>query len=129
EGKSIRIFKSHKEGFADGEQSRDFVYVKDCTAVILWLLTNPTVCGLFNLGTGKARSFKDLMLAVGGALGQPVAFDYVDMPVEIRAQYQYFTQAEMTKLRRAGYQAPFHSLENGVRDYVQRYLTTTDRYR
>ncbi|MGL4968268.1 MAG: ADP-glyceromanno-heptose 6-epimerase [Inquilinus sp.] len=129
EGKSIRMFKSHKEGFADGEQSRDFVYVKDCTAVILWLLTNPTVCGLFNLGTGKARSFKDLMLAVGGALGQPVAFDYVDMPVEIRAQYQYFTQAEMTKLRRAGYQAPFHSLENGVRDYVQRYLTTTDRYR
>jgi len=129
EGKTLRMFKSHKEGFADGEQLRDFVYVKDCAAVILWLLANPGVSGLFNLGTGKARSFRDLMLAVGDALGKPVAFDYVDMPLSIRSQYQYFTQADMSKLTRAGYQAPFHTLEAGVRDYVQGYLTKADPYR
>lgn len=129
DGKTIRMFKSHKEGFADGEQLRDFVYVKDCAAVILWLLANPGVSGLFNLGTGKARSFRDLMLAVGDAAGKPVAFDYVDMPLSIRSQYQYFTQADMSKLRGAGYQAPFHTLEDGVRDYVQGYLTQADSYR
>lgn len=129
DGKTLRMFKSHKEGFADGEQLRDFVYVKDCAAVILWLLANPGVSGLFNLGTGKARSFRDLMLAVGDALGKPVAFDYVDMPLSIRSQYQYFTQADMSKLARAGYPAPFHTLEEGVRDYVQGYLTKADPYR
>ena len=129
DGKTIRMFKSHKEGFADGEQLRDFVYVKDCSAVIQWLLANPGVSGLFNLGTGKARSFRDLMLAVGEALGKPVALEYVDMPPSIRSQYQYFTQAEMGKLRKAGYTAPFRTLEDGVRDYVQGYLTQADPYR
>ncbi|MGO1074486.1 ADP-glyceromanno-heptose 6-epimerase [Inquilinus sp. CA228] len=129
DGKTIRMFKSHKEGFADGEQLRDFVYVRDCAAVILWLLANPGVSGLFNLGTGKARSFRDLMLAVGEGLGKPVAFEYIDMPLSIRSQYQYFTQADMSKLQRAGYQAPFHTLEDGVRDYVQGYLTKADPYR
>jgi ADP-L-glycero-D-manno-heptose 6-epimerase len=128
-GETIRLFKSHREGFGDGDQSRDFVYVKDCTAVIQWLLGRPGVSGLFNLGTGAARPFRELMLAVGAALGRPVAVDYVDMPVEIRAQYQYFTLAEMTKLRRAGYDAPFRTIEDGVRDYVQGYLTKADPYR
>jgi ADP-L-glycero-D-manno-heptose 6-epimerase len=126
EGRPLRLFKSYKPGVADGEQSRDFVYVKDCSAVVLWLLKNPKVTGLFNMGTGKARSFKDLMLAVGDAQGRKVDLEYVDMPDLIRDQYQYFTQADMTKLRRAGYEAPFASIEAGVRDYVLNYLVQTD---
>jgi ADP-L-glycero-D-manno-heptose 6-epimerase len=129
DGQPLRLFKSHKAGFADGEQARDFVYVKDCSAVVSWLLANPEVGGLFNLGTGAARSFKDLMLAIGKALDKPVAFDFVDTPPPIREQYQYFTQAEMGKLRRAGYRAPFQSIEDGVRDYVQAYLTQADPFR
>lgn len=129
DGETIRLFRSHREGFGDGEQSRDFVYVKDCASVLPWLLGRPGVSGLFNLGTGVARSFRQLMLAVGAALGRPVAIDYVDMPLAIRAQYQYFTRAEMTKLRRVGYDAPFRTIEDGVRDYVQGYLTKADPYR
>ncbi|MGA1804745.1 ADP-glyceromanno-heptose 6-epimerase [Rhizobium sp. HT1-10] len=125
----IKMFKSHKAGYADGEQLRDFVYVRDCTSVISWLLQNPGVSGLFNLGTGRARSFRDLMLAVGLAADRPVNFEFVDMPVSIRNQYQYFTQADMMKLKSAGYEKPFYSLEEGVRDYVQNYLMRDDQYR
>ena len=128
-GQALRLFKSHRLDVADGEQSRDFIYVRDCSAVVLWLLNNPGVSGLFNLGTGKARSFKDLMLAVGAALDKTVAFDFVDTPAALRDQYQYFTEAEMAKLRSAGYRAPFHSIEDGVRDYVLKYLTQADPYR
>jgi len=103
--------------------------VKDCATVVLWLLKNPQVTGLFNLGTGEARSFKDLMLAVGAAQGRKVDLEYVDMPESIRDQYQYFTQADVTKLRRAGYEAPFASIEAGVRDYVLNYLVKPDPYR
>jgi ADP-L-glycero-D-manno-heptose 6-epimerase len=129
EGQPLRLFKSYKPGVADGEQSRDFVYVKDCAAVVLWLLKNPQITGLFNLGTGEARSFKDLMLAVGAAQGRKVDLEYVDMPESIRDQYQYFTQADVTNLRRAGYEAPFASIEAGVRDYVLNYLLKADPYR
>jgi ADP-L-glycero-D-manno-heptose 6-epimerase len=128
-GEPLRLFKSHRPEFADGAQARDFVYVKDCAAVVLWLLGNPAIGGLFNLGTGVARSFKDLMLAVGAALDKEVAFDFVAMPDAVRDQYQYFTRAEMTKLRDAGYAAPFRSIEEGVRDYVQNYLMRPDSYR
>ena len=129
EGQPLKLFKSYKPGVADGEQLRDFVYVKDCATVVLWLLKNPQVTGLFNLGTGEARSFKDLMLAVGAAQGRKVDLEYVDMPESIRDQYQYFTQADVTKLRRAGYEAPFASIEAGVRDYVLNYLVKPDPYR
>jgi ADP-L-glycero-D-manno-heptose 6-epimerase len=129
EGRPLRMFKSYKSGVADGEQSRDFIYVKDCCAVVLWLLNNPQVSGLFNLGTGQARSFKDLMLALGKARGKKVNFEYVEMPESNRDQYQYFTQADMSKLRRAGYEAPFFSIEAGVRDYVLNYLSQADPFR
>lgn len=128
-GETIRLFKSHKEGYADGKQLRDFVYVKDCCAVMLWLMENRHVNGLFNLGTGKARSFVDLMQAIGSALNQPVNIEFVDMPESIRPNYQYFTEAKMDKLRAAGFDAVFHSLEQGVADYVGQYLTQPDIYR
>ena len=125
----IKMFKSHKPGYADGEQLRDFVYVRDCTSVISWLLQNPQVSGLFNLGTGKARSFRDLMLAVGKAARRQVEFEFIDMPMSIRNQYQYFTQADMKKLLDAGYSKPFYTLEDGVFDYVTNYLMKDDVYR
>jgi ADP-L-glycero-D-manno-heptose 6-epimerase len=128
-GERIGLFRSYREGFADGEQLRDFVYVKDCTAVMLWLWRHPAATGLFNLGTGQARSFRDMMLAIGAALSRPVDIQYVDMPESIRNAYQYFTQADMRKLRAAGYEKPFHSLEEGVADYVQAHLTQDDPFR
>jgi ADP-L-glycero-D-manno-heptose 6-epimerase len=128
-GETIRLFKSHKEGYADGAQLRDFVYVKDCCAVMMWLLDHPQAKGVFNLGTGQARSFVDLMQAIGAALNKPVHIEYVDMPESIRPNYQYFTEAKMGKLRAAGCDATFHSLEQGVSDYVGQYLTRADVYR
>lgn len=125
----LKMFKSHKAGYADGEQLRDFVYVRDCTSVISWLMHNSGVSGLFNLGTGKARSFRDLMTAVGLAADRSVNFEFVDMPESIRNQYQYFTQADMKKLRESGYSKEFYSLEDGVCEYVQGYLMQEDQYR
>ncbi|WP_072564455.1 ADP-glyceromanno-heptose 6-epimerase [Granulibacter bethesdensis] len=128
-GQAIRLFKSHRPEFADGEQLRDFIYVKDCASVASWLLQNRHVSGLFNLGTGKARSFRDLMMAVGQAAGKTTSIEFIDMPASIRDQYQYFTEASMHKLRAAGYTRDFYTLEEGVRDYVQNYLTKVDPYR
>ena len=129
EGQKVKLFKSHKDGFADGEQLRDFVYVKDCAAVVMWLCANSGVNGLFNLGTGQARSFRDLVLSIGAALNKPVNIEYVDMPSSIRGQYQYFTEAKIKKLRQAGFNSPFRSVEDGVYDYVLNYLTKPDIYR
>ncbi len=117
-GETISLFKSHDPHYRDGGQLRDFVYVKDCVAVVRWLLANPSVNGLFNVGTGVARSFLDLVHAVGAATGQSPDIRFVDMPAGVRGAYQYFTQADMTKLRAAGFVQPLHSLENGVRDFV-----------
>ena len=128
-GEAVTLFKSHHPDYADGGQSRDFVSVKDCVAVMLWLYDNPHIDGLFNLGTGKARSFADLIGALFAALGREPAIDYVDTPPEIRDNYQYFTQAEMGRLRAAGYRAPFLSLEDGVADYVANHLGRKDPYR
>ena len=128
-GSPIKLFKSHRPGFADGQQLRDFIYVKDCTRVMLWLAGRPEVGGLFNLGTGAARSFVDLMRAIGSALGKPVSIEYIDMPESIRPNYQYFTQAQMAKLAAAGHARPFHSLEDGVADYVLQYLIKPDIHR
>ena len=96
---------------------------------MLWLAAQPKISGLFNLGTGRARSFVDLINAIGAALHQPVHIEFVDMPESLRANYQYFTQAEMGKLASVGYSQPFFSLERGVADYVQQYLVRPDIYR
>jgi ADP-L-glycero-D-manno-heptose 6-epimerase len=128
-GKTIRLFKSHRSGIADGEQKRDFIYVDDAVAVVRWLLATPSVSGIFNVGTGQARSFRDLIGAMFAALGREPAIEYIDMPLEIRNSYQYFTEAETGNLRRAGYNAAFTPLEDAVRHYVTTYLDRADRYR
>lgn len=128
-GEQVKLFRSHNPDYEDGGQLRDFVYVKDCARVVSWLLETPSVSGLFNLGTGEARSFKDLANAVFTALNRKPDIAYVDTPVAIRDKYQYFTQANMTKLRAAGYTSPFTSLEDGVADYVRSYLEAENPYR
>jgi ADP-L-glycero-D-manno-heptose 6-epimerase len=128
-GRTIELFKSHREGIADGDQRRDFIYVEDVIRVVMWLLATPSVSGLFNVGTGKARSFKDLMLSAYAALGQKPDIRYIDMPVSIRDSYQYFTQGQVDRLQRAGYNGGFTALEEAVGLYVKGYLDSTDRYR
>lgn len=123
------LFKSHHPDYEDGGQLRDFVYIDDCVDVIMWLLDNPQVSGLFNLGTGKARTFRDLAAAVYKALGKEPQIRFVDTPMAIRNKYQYFTEARMDRLREAGYAKPFTSLEDGVTKYVQQYLSQPDPYR
>ncbi|MCX5514930.1 ADP-glyceromanno-heptose 6-epimerase [Kaistia algarum] len=118
-GERVTLFKSHDPAYEDGGQLRDFVHVEDCVGVVRWLLGSPSVNGLFNVGTGKARSFADLARAVFTALGQAPKIDYVEMPEKIRGSYQYFTQADLGKLRGAGYNSDFLSLEEGVERYVR----------
>jgi ADP-L-glycero-D-manno-heptose 6-epimerase len=128
-GKPIKLFKSHREGIADGDQRRDFIYVDDAVSVVRWLMQTPSVSGIFNVGTGVARSFRELMLAMFAALGKTPNIEYIDMPVAIRDQYQYFTQASVENLRKAGYNAGFTPLEEAVNRYVSSYLDQPDRYR
>jgi ADP-L-glycero-D-manno-heptose 6-epimerase len=128
-GKPVRLFKSYRSGVGDGEQKRDFISVDDAVAVVRWLLGSPAVSGLFNVGTGVARSFRDLITAMFAALGREPMIEYIEMPVSIRDSYQYFTQAETANLRRAGYNAAFAPLEDTVRRYVTQYLDRADRYR
>lgn len=118
----IRLFRSYDPRYKDGGQQRDFVYVKDVCDVILWFLKNPDKSGLFNVGTGKARSFADLARAIFRALGKEADIRYIDMPQSLRERYQYHTQADTGSLRSAGYAAGFTELEAGVEDYVQEYL-------
>ncbi len=117
------LFRSHKEGYKDGEQLRDFVYVKDVTSVCMFLMLTKRQPGIFNLGTGKARSFIDLTNATFAAMGKNPRIEFIDTPEDIRDKYQYFTQANMSKLMSAGYEGRFHSLEDGVSDYVINYLS------
>ncbi len=118
----MKLFRSHKEGFKDGEQLRDFVYVKDVVQVIAWLMQQQPASAIYNLGTGKARSFHDLVAATFQAQNLNTNIQFIDMPEDIRDKYQYFTEANMNKLRTAGYKQPFFSLEEGVTDYVKNYL-------
>jgi len=118
-GDVVQLFKSHDPRYQDGGQLRDFVYVKDCVRIILWLLDNRHVSGIFNVGTGKARTFHDLVHAVGKAVGKAPNIEFIDMPLQIRDRYQYFTEADMRKVAAAGYNALPTSLEDGVLDYVQ----------
>jgi ADP-L-glycero-D-manno-heptose 6-epimerase len=128
-GESVRLFKSHKEGVADGEQMRDFIYVDDAVRVVFWLLGTPSVSGIFNVGTGKARSFRDMITAMFAALGREPSIEYIDMPEQIRGSYQYFTEASIENLRSAGYNSDFLCLEDSVRHYVTNFLDRSDRYR
>jgi len=129
DGQPLRLFRSYRAEYADGGQLRDFVYVRDCVDVVLWLLDNPQVSGLFNLGTGQARSWLDLAKALFAATGRALAVEFIEMPPTLIEKYQYFTQARMDRLRSAGYQRPFTSLEEGVADYVRHYLAADDPYR
>ncbi len=118
-GGPARLFRSHHPDYADGEQLRDFIWVGDCVDMVLWLLDNRRVNGLFNVGTGKARSFANLADALFAALGRTPAIEYIPTPENIRDRYQYFTEADMHRLREAGYDRPFTSLEEGVRLYIR----------
>ncbi|MCW6509391.1 ADP-glyceromanno-heptose 6-epimerase [Lichenifustis flavocetrariae] len=128
-GEKIALFKSHKEGYADGEQLRDFVHVDDLVDVIRWLMKSGPRAGIFNVGTGEARSFKDLIQALFTAVGRTPDIEYVDMPDAIRDRYQYYTQADLNRLRAAGYNQPFLSVEQGVDRLVSQYLSKPDPYR
>lgn len=130
---TMKLFKGTKAGIADGEQQRDFVYVKDCANIVAHFLTaaqgkKPTPNDIYNIGTGQARTFKDLATNVMINMGKTPHITYIDMPEDLRGKYQYFTEANMTKLRKAGYNASMTSLEDGVKDYVQHYLMKADTY-
>jgi ADP-L-glycero-D-manno-heptose 6-epimerase len=124
----LELFQSHREGYGHGEQRRDFISVQDCVEVMWWLLGNAQINGIYNIGTGKARTFNALAGAVFAAMGREPVIEYVPMPETIRDKYQYFTQAEMDKLDRAGCPVRFTGLEEAVREYVQGYLATDDQY-
>jgi ADP-L-glycero-D-manno-heptose 6-epimerase len=118
----VKLFKSDHPKFKDGEQVRDFVYVKDAVSVCLWFHDQRRPAGLFNVGTGEPRTWNDLAKAVFDAMERPVRIDYIDMPAHLKGKYQYHTQADTAKLRAAGYDEPFASLEDGIRDYVRNWL-------
>jgi len=128
-GQPVRLFKSHRDGIADGEQRRDFIYVDDAVSVLRWLLGSTGTNGIFNVGTGRAESFRDMIGAMFKALRQPAKIEYIEMPETIRGQYQYFTEARTERLRQAGYNADFMPLEAAVNRYVTGYLDRDDRYR
>jgi ADP-L-glycero-D-manno-heptose 6-epimerase len=128
---TVKLFKSHRPDFKDGQQLRDFIYVKDILKVCYWLMENADSIhgnGLYNLGTGKARSFEDLVRATFSGASEPVQIQFIDMPEDIRDKYQYFTEAKMDKLIRAGYEEAFYTLEEGVSDYVKNYLLNKNYY-
>lgn len=118
----VRLFKSKNPNYKDGEQMRDFIYVKDAVDITLWFLKNKDKNGLYNVGSGKARTWNDLVNAIFNALEKPLSIKYIEMPQHLEHKYQYFTEAKIDKLRKAGYTKPLHSLEEGVTDYVKNYL-------
>jgi ADP-L-glycero-D-manno-heptose 6-epimerase len=128
-GEGVKLFKSHNTAYADGGQLRDFVYVRDVADIVAWLADHSEVNGVYNLGSGQARTFRDLAEATFRAIGREPDITYVEMPEVLRGKYQYFTEARMERLRAAGYAAPMTALEDGVTDYVAGYLNTEDPYR
>ena len=129
----VKLFKSHRPDFKDGQHLRDFIYVQDVAAVCYWLMESAELyealtSGLYNLGTGKARTFEDLVKATFAGMKKEPSIEYIDMPEDIRDKYQYFTEADMTKLQQAGYTKPFYSMEEGVEDYVKNYLLKKEYY-
>jgi ADP-L-glycero-D-manno-heptose 6-epimerase len=128
-GEAVSLFKSHNPNYPDGGQLRDFVYVDDVVDIIEWLLQSPEVSGVFNAGSGQARSFADLARATFAATGKESSIQYIDMPEVIRDRYQYFTEARMDRIRAAGFPGQSTPLEEGVRRYVQNFLSRPDPYR
>ena len=128
-GEPMRLFKSYRPDYTDGGQLRDFVYVNDCVAVILWLLESPRVSGLFNVGSGVARSWVDLARAMFAAIDRAPSIEFIDMPASLIQKYQYFTEAPLQRLRAAGYAPAFSTLEAGTADYIRNYLSSSDPYR
>lgn len=128
----VKLFKSHRDDYKDGEQLRDFVYVKDVVRAMIELIEagkkKPTLSGIYNLGTGEARSFHDLVKATFSAMDKEANINFIDMPAELRNQYQYFTQADMTKLKKALPKFKFMKLEDAVNDYVREHLSQPDQY-
>ena len=124
----VKLFKSHKPEYKDGEQLRDFVYVKDVVDICYWLMNEKPAPGLYNLGTGKSRTFKDLVIAIFKSLDKEPVIEFIDTPIDIRDKYQYFTEADMNKLRNVGYKEDFYSLEEGVETYVKNFLIEKKYY-
>jgi ADP-L-glycero-D-manno-heptose 6-epimerase len=124
----VKLFRSHKAEYKDGEQLRDFVYVKDVVDICYWLMNEKPASGLYNLGTGKARTFKDLVTAIFKSLDKEPVIEFIDTPLDIRDRYQYFTEADMNKLRSVGYKEGFYSLEEGVDTYVKNFLLDKKYY-
>lgn len=125
---NMKLFRSHRPDFKDGEQSRDFIYIKDLLSIIDFLMNNSLASGLYNVGTGTARTFYDLAKHTFIAMEKTPAISFIDTPEDIRGNYQYFTEANMSKLRSAGYDKPFYTLEEGIQDYVQNYLMKAAYY-
>ncbi len=128
EAGSVKLFKSHHPEYKDGEQLRDFIYIKDILEVCFWLMTDHSEPGIYNLGTGTARTFSDLVKATYAGLNLPPNIEFIDMPEDLRDKYQYFTEANMQKLRNAGYHNDFFTLENGISDYVRNFLVPVKYY-
>lgn len=124
----VKLFRSHRNDFEDGKQLRDFIYVKDVIQVIEWLINRYPISGIYNLGTGKARTFYDLATATAAAMEIPLHVEWIDIPSDIRDKYQYFTEADMHKLRAAGYNHTFYTLEDGISDYTRNYLLVHKNY-
>jgi ADP-L-glycero-D-manno-heptose 6-epimerase len=128
-GEAVTLFRSHDPAYSDGGQKRDFVYVDDCVDVLTWLPANAPASGIYNVGSGRAQTWLELVDAVGASSGKSPRIEWTDVPLSLRERYQYYTQADMAKLRAAGYERPFRTLEEGVAAYVQGYLATRDPYR
>lgn len=126
---NVKLFKSYRPDIEHGQQRRDFVYVKDCTSMMLWFLANPQYSGIFNCGSGKARSFADIVHVMADITGKKLNIEFIEMPEAIRGKYQYFTEANMSKVASLGFNGPQSSLEDGLSDYVEGYLSLTDYYR
>lgn len=127
-GGTVRLFKSHRSEYMHGGQLRDFVYVRDCVDVVKWFLANPEASGIYNVGSGQARSFKELIETLYHAAKRPTSIEYIDMPESLRDRYQYYTRADLNRLRTIGYHKPMTTLEDGVYDYVRRFLSQDDPY-
>lgn len=128
-GESLKLFKSYRHDYADGEQKRDFVYVKDCSSIVLWMLEHSFPSGIYNVGSGRASSWLQVARAMFKALERPERIEFVEMPAELRRHYQYHTEARIDRLREIGYASELLTVEEGIRDYVQNYLASEDRYR
>ena len=125
----VKLYKSYNKNYGHGQQKRDFIYIKDCVSIIIWLINNHNISGIFNCGTGKARSFEDQAMAMYSSLKKQPNIKYIEMPSALINQYQYYTKADTNKIREYGYKNKFYSLENGVNDYLNNYLLTKNPYR